>query len=78
MVNGSLSAFYQVYYHGPNGKIFTDGTATAYRTYRNAKDMARENASAMPNVYFFVKHHRANDPMYSVVNVNTTLLETEI
>lgn len=76
--HGTDNAFYQIYRHGASGKIFLDGTATVYRTYHNAKMFARENASAMPNVYIFVKHHAANDPMYSVCNHNNTLLETEI
>lgn len=78
MTRGTDKNFYQIYYHGPKGKIFLDGTDKNYKNYRQAKNFALENASAMPDVYIFVRHHAANDPMYSVVNVNSTLIETEI
>lgn len=54
---------YRIYYHGPNGRIYVDYPMS----YTSAKVFARENASAMPAIIFFVvAENDLNTPIYSV------------
>ena len=71
---------YCVYYWNNGRKYYTDGTFSFGVKYSTAKELAKDNASSMPNVYFFIELWTLDDvknPVYSVCNIASNLIETE-
>lgn len=70
---------YRVYFWNTSGKQYVDNTLDHPVTLCKAKSLAKDNASSMPNTYFFVDHRFYDNTVldYSVSNVNGELLETK-
>ena len=67
-------------YYVPNfttqDKVHLDGTKETPRHKYHAVDLARENASAMPEQYIFVENFHTGMIVYRVINRNGHLIES--
>lgn len=74
-----MSDRYIVYMWGVGGKkLYMDGTYGSGVNLATAKELANDNASSMPNTYFFVREwDELGEIVYSVINRNGILEITD-